>query len=80
MKAFAAMGVAAVIALAAASPAEARQGCGPGFHRIPNGRCVPNHGPRAPWVEGRFYNGHGYWAHNRWYHHRERRNGVWIYL
>jgi hypothetical protein len=32
------------------------------------------------WVEGRYYPGHGYWWHNQWRQHRQRRNGVWIYL
>jgi len=31
------------------------QGCGPGFHRGPGGRCRPNIGPvcRRVWVAGR---------------------------
>lgn len=85
MKALIALGAAAVIATAAASPANAREGCGPGFHRAPNGVCRPNGDMRDRdmhdrWVEGRYYGGHGYWWHNRWYQHRHRRNGVWIYL
>jgi hypothetical protein len=83
MKALIALGAAALVATAAASPADARQGCGPGFHRTPNGMCRPNRGPagmQAQWVEGRYYPGHGYWWHNAWRHHRQRRNGVWIYL
>ena len=80
MRALAAIGFASLIALAAASPAQARQGCGPGFHRLPNGRCIPNRGPRERWIEGQYYANHGYWWHNRWYQHRHRRNGVWIYL
>jgi hypothetical protein len=78
MKAIAALAVASGIAMLAAAPADARQGCGPGFHRAPNGMCRPNRDMR--WVEGRYYGGHGYWWHNRWYQHRHRRNGVWIYL
>jgi hypothetical protein len=80
MKALAVLGLASVVALAAASPADARQGCGPGFHRIPNGRCVPNRNQQMRWVEGRYYAGRGYWWHNQWRQHRQRRNGVWIYL
>jgi hypothetical protein len=81
MKVLAVIGFASAIALAAVSPAQARQGCGPGSHRIPNGRCVPNRGDQQmQWVEGRYYAGHGYWYHNQWRHRRERRNGVWIYL
>lgn len=44
MKALAAIGLTSVIALAAASPADARQGCGAGFHRNAYERCVPNRG------------------------------------
>jgi hypothetical protein len=35
---------------------------------------------RVQYVEGRYYPGQGYWWHNAWRHHRQRRNGVWIYL
>ena len=83
MKTLMALAAAAVVATAAASPADARQGCGPGFHRTPYGRCVPNRGQRMRqmrYVEGRYYPGQGYWWHNQWRHHRQRRNGVWIYL
>ncbi len=82
MKTLIAVAAASVFALAAAAPAQAAQGCGPGMHRTPHGRCVPNNGARGQvqWVEGRYYPGHGYWYHNQWRHHRERRNGVWIYL
>jgi hypothetical protein len=85
MKILAAVGVASAIALAASAPANARQGCGPGFHRAYNGVCRPNRDTRmrmrqVRWTEGRYYSGRGYWWHNRWYQHRHRRNGVWIYL
>jgi hypothetical protein len=79
MKALIALAAAAIVATAAA-PADARQGCGPGFHRAPNGMCRPNRGGQVQYVEGRYYAGHGYWWHNTWRHHRQRRNGVWIYL
>jgi hypothetical protein len=80
MKALAAIGLASVIALAATSPAEARQGCGQGFHRAPNGRCVPNRGPRQQvYVVGRFYPGQGYWYNNRWYQHRVHARNGWRY-
>jgi hypothetical protein len=77
------------VATAGSSPALARQGCGAGFHRAPNGMCRPNRDNRynrydrmrhMAYVEGHYYGGHGYWYHNRWYQHRHRRNGVWIYL
>ena len=80
MKALIAIGLAAAIAGIAAAPAEARQGCGPGFHRAWNGRCRPNRNTQVRWVEGQYYRGQGYRWHNRWYQHRQRRNGVWIYL
>ena len=70
MKAVAAIGLASAIALTAVSPAAARQGCGPGFHRMPSGMCRPNHEGRMVFVEGRYYPGHGYWYRNRWWHHR----------
>ena len=81
MKALAAIGLASVIVLAAASPAQARQGCGPGFHRAPNGMCRPNRGPGGPqvYVVGRFYPGHGYWYNNRWWHRRYRDHNGWRY-
>lgn len=83
MKTLIALAAAAVVATAAASPADARQGCGPGFHRAPNGMCRPNRdmqNMQNRWTEGRYYPGRGYWWHNQWRHHRQRRNGVWIYL
>jgi hypothetical protein len=81
MKRIAALGLASALAIAAAaSPANARQGCGPGFHRSPNGMCRPNRGQQQVWVVGRFYPGHGYWYNNRWYQRRMRdRNRGWRY-
>jgi hypothetical protein len=81
MRTLIALAAAAVVATAAASPADARQGCGPGFHRAPNGMCRPNRGGmRVQYVEGRYYRGQGYWWHNAWHQRRQHRNGVWIYL
>jgi hypothetical protein len=71
---------AAVAAMALASPAVAREGCGAGFHRAPNGMCRPDRGTQARRIEGRYYAGQGYWHQSRWYHRRHRQNGVWIYL
>lgn len=80
MKAIAAIGLMSAFAMAAASPADARQGCGPGFHRTPHGRCVPNRGGQQVWVVGHYYEGHGYWYNNRWYKHRYRdRHRAWRY-
>ncbi|WP_157216006.1 GCG_CRPN prefix-to-repeats domain-containing protein [Flavisphingomonas formosensis] len=69
--------------LAAASPALARDGCGPGAHRGPYGHCRPNRGPGpvivgAP-VVGVFYEGRGYWDGRRYWHHRDRWHGGWRY-
>jgi hypothetical protein len=80
MKTLIALGAAAMIATVVASPAQAREGCGPGFHRAGNGMCRPDRGTQMRWVEGHYYQGHGYWWHNRWYHQRHRQNGVYIYL
>lgn len=80
MKMIAALGLASALAMAAAAPANAAQGCGPDFHRAPNGTCHPNRGPmQGRWVVGRYYRGHGYWYHNRWFHHRARWHGDWRY-
>lgn len=80
MKGIIALGAAAIVATAVASPAVAREGCGRGFHRMANGMCRADRGTQARWIEGHYYSGHGYWYHNQWYQHRHRRNGVWIYL
>ena len=80
MKALIALGAAAAMALVTATPAAAREGCGRGFHRAMNGMCRANRGTQARWLEGHYYQGQGYRWHNRWYQHRQRRNGVWIYL
>jgi len=73
--------IAAGAALAAIAPAEAAQGCGPGFHRDYYGRCFPNgpvaYGP-AP-VIGVFYGGRGWWDGHRYWHHRDRWHGGWRY-
>jgi hypothetical protein len=80
MKGIFALGAAAVLATAVATPAVAREGCGEGFHRMANGMCRANRGTEARWMEGHYYSGRGYWYHNQWYHHRHRQNGVWVYL
>lgn len=82
MKKFALALAAAGAAVIAAAPADARQGCGLGFHRGYYGRCVPNRGarfaPRPP-VVGVFYPGRGYWYGNRYWHRRYRWHGGWRY-
>lgn len=81
MRTLVALGAAAMIAtVGSASPAQAREGCGQGFHRTGNGMCRPNRGTRERWLEGHYYAGQGYWHQNRWYHRRHRQHGVWIYL
>jgi hypothetical protein len=80
MKTLIALGAAALVAtVAASSPASAREGCGPRFHRASNGMCRANKGTRARYMEGRYYAGQGYWYRNGWYHHRRRHNGIWLY-
>lgn len=84
MKTIFAAVLAAGVAIAAASSAEARDGCGGGFHRGPYGHCRPNGGPGpfvvAPGiVVGGFYPGRGYWDGRRYYHHREHWHGGWRY-
>ncbi len=78
--------------LAAAAPASAREGCGPGGHRGPYGHCRPNRGPGpvgpgvgvavgpgGGLVIGNFYRGRGYWDGHRYWQHRERWRGGWRY-
>jgi len=77
MKSLMVLGLASV--MVAAAPADARQGCGTGFHRAPNGRCVPNLRARQAWVVGRYYDGRGYWYNNRWWHNRYRYHDQWRY-
>ncbi|UMY16710.1 hypothetical protein MMB17_18825 [Methylobacterium organophilum] len=67
--------------LAAASGAEARDGCGPGFHRGYYGWCRPNLGVRA-YGYGPVYPRFGYhrWYGYRWhdgYRYRWHRGYAW---
>ena len=80
MKNLIAIGAAALAVTVASVPAQAREGCGNGYHRTPYGNCRANKGTYARYVEGQYYHGRGYYWHNRWYQHRHRQNGVWIYL
>ena len=83
MKTFLLIAMAATATLAAVSPAQARQGCGPGFHRDPYGACRPNGGPAVVGVGvpaiGLFYPGRGYWDGHRYWAHRARWHGGWRY-
>ena len=81
MKRMIGLALAASIAFVATGTAEARQGCGPGFHRGPYGACRPNRGPvvvGAPAI-GVFYSGRGYWDGRRYWQHRDRWHGGWRY-
>jgi hypothetical protein len=74
--------IAAVVA-GAASSADARGGCGPGWHPGPYGRhCFRNTGGEAvilaPGI-GVFVTGHGYWDGHRYWWHRDRWHGGWRY-
>jgi hypothetical protein len=85
MKNFVTLALAAGLALGTATIAEARQGCGPGFHRGPAGHCRPNARgggiavtPRGL-IVGNFYSGRGYWDGRRYHQHRRRHGGGWRY-
>jgi hypothetical protein len=83
MKMFA-LALAAGVAVAAASSADARQGCGPGFHRGPYGHCRPNRGPGVAvgpgtLIVGNYYARRGYWDGNRYWPHRYRSHNNWRY-
>jgi hypothetical protein len=78
--------VAAGLALASVSSANAAGGCGPGGHRGPHGHCRPN-GPGvvgpgvvvgAPSI-GVFYAGRGWWDGHRYYQHRYAYRHGWRY-
>ena len=73
--------LAAGVAVAAAGTADARQGCGPGFHRGPYNGCRPNRGPGwgGPVIVGNYYHGRGYWDGRRYWQHRDRWHGGWRY-
>lgn len=82
------LAVGTAVAAFAALPAEARQGCGPGWHRGAYGRCLPNRPPpravvvREPGVRlviGNFYQGRGYWDGRRYWKERYRYNNGWRY-
>lgn len=76
---------AAATTLVAAPQAQAREGCGPGYHRTPHGRCVLNRNWRhnrhshTTLVIGTYYPGHGYWDGRRYYRHRYRYHNGWRY-
>jgi hypothetical protein len=85
MKKIISLALAAGLAVGVASVAEAREGCGPGFHRNYRGFCVPNRGHRvvvAPGVRliiGNYYTGRGYWDGRRYWQHRRHWHNRWRY-
>jgi hypothetical protein len=84
MKKLIALALAAGVTVAAASSADAREGCGRGFHRGPYGHCRPNRGPdvrMAPGalIVGNFYTGRGYWDGRRYWQRRYRWHNGWRY-
>ena len=78
MRTLAAVTLASAIALAFVSPAQARQGCGAGFHRGPYGHCRPNVRAQV-YVVGRYYPHRGYWDGRRWHANRYRDHDHWRY-
>ncbi|HEX4736822.1 MAG TPA: hypothetical protein VH331_04585 [Allosphingosinicella sp.] len=84
MKVLLAIALAAGATFVASAPADAAQGCGPGFHRGPYGHCRPNHDRDvvavAPGlVIGNFYSGRGYWDGHRYWQHRRHWRNNWRY-
>ena len=74
--------VAAAIA-GTSSTADARDGCGLGWHAGPHGRhCFRNTGSEEVIINpgvGVFVTGHGYWDGHRYWWHRDRWHGGWRY-
>ena len=83
MKKIFALALAAGIAVVATAPADARQGCGPGFHRGPYGHCRPNRDrvvvAPGTLIVGNFYRGKGYWDGHRYWQRRHRWHNGWRY-
>ena len=84
MKKLLALAFAAGAAVVATAPADARQGCGPGFHRGYYGHCRPNRdrvmvAPPGTLVVGNFYRGKGYWDGQRYWQRRYRWHNGWRY-
>jgi hypothetical protein len=82
MKKILALALATGVALGAASAADARDGCGRGFHRGLYGHCRPNYNRVvvAPGlVVGNFYDGRGYWDGRRYWQRRYRWHNGWRY-
>jgi hypothetical protein len=82
-----AVGLAALATAAAVAPADARDGCGRGYHRGPYGHCRPNNDrgtrvvvtPGGALVVGNYYHGRGYWDGRRYWQHRRHWHNNWRY-
>ena len=90
MKKLILLALAAGTALATIPAANARDGCGRGFHRGPAGHCRPDGygrgpavigGPGVSLVIGNYYRGRGYWDGRRYYRerYRDHNRGDWRY-
>jgi hypothetical protein len=85
MKTILAVVLVATATIAAASSANARDGCGGGYHRGPYGHCRPNRGDDrvvvVPSIGGFYAARGGYWDGNRYWMHRDRdaEHGGWRY-
>jgi hypothetical protein len=77
----AATAAAGFVAALTATPAEARDGCGRGFHRGYHGQCISNRYYRAggPARLGYYYEGRGWYDGRRYYHQRYRYRNGWRY-
>lgn len=77
-----ALAAATAMAGLAAAPAQAAQGCGPGWHRGYYGECRPN-GPRfyerGPIIVERYHPHRGWWDGHRYWENREHWHGGWRY-
>jgi hypothetical protein len=88
MKKIIALALAAGVAVTSFATADAREGCGRGWHRGPYGHCRPNYdrdyAPRVVVTPGRliignYYRGQGYWDGHRYWHRRYRWHDGWRY-
>lgn len=89
----AALTASAALVTIAAVPAQARDGCGRGYHRGWDNRCMPNRGdyyrygrdravvaaPGVRLVIGNYYPNQGYWDGRRYWQHRYRWRNGWRY-
>jgi len=77
-----ALAAAATTLVAAPQAAQARDGCGRGYHENRWGRCVLNREYRRDRVVltvGQYYPGQGYWDGHRYWRHRYMERNRWRY-